>query len=149
MENEVLHQLERANLGLATIKQRALAFVIDEFLLSFLLIIILWDSFQNVTTVDEMIMLSNAFVLEYMAMKIAYQTFFVALYSASIGKIIMKIRVIELRTMGQPTWICAFNRAVFRIISEMIFYLGFIWGMFDPARQTWHDKTARTVVVYA
>ena len=52
-------------------------------------------------------------------------------------------------TLDTPMILSAFNRAVFRVVSEMIFYLGFLWGMMDPLRQTWHDKTARTVVVDA
>ncbi len=149
MEETVQERLEREQLELASVKKRAVATLIDEVLLSFLLIIILWDSFQSAQTMEEMIMLTNAFVLEFMAMKIAYQTFFIVQYGATVGKIAMKIQVIELSSMSTPTIICALNRAIFRVISEMIFYLGFIWGMLDPARQTWHDKTARTVVIDA
>ncbi|MEA3373630.1 MAG: RDD family protein [Campylobacterota bacterium] len=147
MDETVQERLEREQLELAPVKKRAVATLIDELLLSFLLIIILWDSFQSAQTIEDMIMLTNAFVFEFMAMKIAYQTFFIVQYGATVGKIAMKIQVIELSTMTTPTIFAALNRAVFRIISEMIFYLGFIWGMMDPARQTWHDKTARTVVV--
>jgi uncharacterized RDD family membrane protein YckC len=68
-------------------------------------------------------------------------------YGATLGKIAMKIRVIEIKTLQNPSIVSALNRAIFRIISEMLLYLGFLWGMFDPARQTWHDKTARTLVV--
>ncbi|MEA3523919.1 MAG: RDD family protein, partial [Campylobacterota bacterium] len=76
-----------------------------------------------------------------------YQTFFVMHYGATLGKILMKIQIIEIQTLSHPSLIVSFNRAVFRIISEMLFYLGFLWGSFDPLRQTWHDKTARTLVV--
>ena len=68
-------------------------------------------------------------------------------YGATVGKIIMKIRVIEIKTLNNPSVISALNRGVFRVISEMLFYLGFLWGMLDPSRQTWHDKTAKTLVV--
>ncbi|MEE8588637.1 MAG: RDD family protein [Sulfurimonadaceae bacterium] len=49
--------------------------------------------------------------------------------------------------MEKPIFGSAFNRGVFRIISEMIFYLGFIWAFYSKNRQSWHDKTARTLVV--
>ncbi|MDQ7059804.1 MAG: RDD family protein [Sulfurimonas sp.] len=68
-------------------------------------------------------------------------------YGASIGKIVMKIRVIEIKVLNNPNVLVALNRAIFRILSEMLFYLGFLWGMLDPSRQTWHDKTAKTLVV--
>ena len=124
-----------------------MAFFIDEMLLSLLLIIALWDSFSTAVTVEEMIILTNTFVLEYMAMKIIYQAFFIMNYGASIGKIVMKIRVLEIRTLDNPSVLSALNRGIFRVVSEMFFYLGFLWGMLNPERQTWHDKTAKTLVV--
>ncbi len=149
MNEEIPSELHRAGLKLSTVKKRAVAFVIDELLLSALLMIMLWDAFRSLTTFDEMIALTNAYVLEYMVIKIIYQTIFVYQYGATIGKIVMKIRVIEIRHLTTPIFLSAFNRSVFRIISEMIFYMGFIWAFYNPARQTWHDKTARTVVVDA
>lgn len=147
MNEEIEDILNREEFTLASIQKRSMAFFIDEMLLSLLLMLSLWDSFANATNIEEIIALTNSFVLEYMAVKIIYQTFFVMQYGATLGKLAMKIKVIEIRTLENPTLVSSFNRAVFRIISEMIFYLGFLWGMFDPTRQTWHDKTARTLVV--
>ena len=147
MNEEIQNILHREGITLADTKKRAIAFFIDEMLLSFLFNIAFWDSFASATNTEEIINLTNAFVLEYMALKIVYQTFFVLQYGASIGKIIMKIRVIEIKTIQNPNIIVAFNRAVFRVISEMLFYLGFLWGILDPSRQTWHDKTAKTLVI--
>lgn len=124
-----------------------MAFFIDEMLLSLLLILALWDTFSVSRTVEDMIILTNTFVLEYMAMKIIYQAFFVMQYGASLGKLAMKIRVIEISTLSYPTVVSSLNRAIIRVISEMFFYLGFIWGLMDSSRQTWHDKTAKTLVV--
>ena len=149
MKEEIAELLNREELTLAQSKKRAMAFFIDEMLLSFLLIIALWDAFSAATTIEEMINLTNTFVLEYMFMKIVYQAFFTMQYGATLGKMAMKIRVIEIRTMANPNVIVSLNRAIFRIISEMLFYLGFLWGMLDPSRQAWHDKTARTLVVDA
>ena len=149
MNEDIQNLLHREHLTLASIKARSAAFFIDELLLSFLLIIAMWDSFTQAKTMEEMILLTNSVVFEYMIMKIVYQTFFVMQCGATIGKIVLKIRVIEIKTLSNPSFISSFNRAVFRVISEMIFYLGFLWGMLDPARQTWHDKTARTLVVNA
>jgi uncharacterized RDD family membrane protein YckC len=149
LNEDIQNILHREDLTLADIKKRAMAFFIDEMLLSFLLIIALWDSFFGTKTVEEMINLTNSFVLEFIMMKIVYQAFFVMQYGATIGKLTMKIRVIEIKTLQNPNVLVSLNRAIFRVISEMLFYLGFLWGMMDPARQTWHDKTAKTLVVNA
>ena len=147
MNEEIENLLHREGLELASIKKRSLAFFIDEMLLSFLLIIAMSDSFTNAKTVEEIILLTNSLMFEYLVMKIVYQIFFVMQYGATLGKIAMKIRVIEIATLQNPSFVCSFNRAIFRVISEMFFYLGFLWGMMDPARQTWHDKTAKTLVI--
>lgn len=149
MNEEIENILFRENLTLADTKKRAVAFFIDEMLLSFLLIFALWDSFASAETMEEIIGLTNSFVLEYIIIKIIYQAFFIMQYGASLGKLAMKIRVIDITTLDNPNVFAALNRAVFRIASEMFFYLGFLWGMLDPTRQTWHDKTAKTLVVNA
>jgi len=149
LNEEIEELLHREELNLASIQKRSMAFFIDEMLLSFLLIFALWDSFISATTVEEMIQVTNNFVLEYMFVKIVYQAFFTMQYGATIGKILMKIRVIEIQTLSNPNVVVSLNRGIFRVISEMMFYLGFIWGMMDPARQAWHDKTAKTLVVDA
>ncbi|MFA6193138.1 MAG: RDD family protein [Sulfurimonas sp.] len=149
MNEEIENVLHREGITLAEIKKRGVAFFIDETLLSFLLIFALWDSFTAAKNIEEIINLTNTFVLEYMVMKIVYQAFFTMQYGATLGKIVMKIKVIEIATLQKPTVLSSLNRAIFRIISETFFYLGFLWGIFDPSRQTLHDKTAKTLVVNA
>ena len=149
LNDDIESFLHREGLSLASIKARSLAFFIDEMLLSFLLIIAMWDSFVQATTMEEMILLTNSYVLEYIAIKIVYQAFFVMQYGATLGKMAVKIRVVEIATGANPSVLSSLNRAIFRIVSEMLFYLGFLWGVFDSARQTWHDKTAKTLVVNA
>ncbi|OHE16790.1 MAG: hypothetical protein A2525_08305 [Sulfurimonas sp. RIFOXYD12_FULL_36_11] len=149
MNEEIENLLYREGMTLATIKKRGMAFFIDEMLLSLLLILALGNSFFEAKTVEEMILLTNTFVLEYMAIKIIYQAFFVMQYGATLGKIAMKIRVIEIKTLQTPNVVVALNRAFVRVVSEMLFYLGFLWGFLDPSRQTWHDKSAKTLVINA
>ena len=149
MDETIQNTLHRENLTLASISKRTTAFVIDELLLSLLVIIALWDKFENATDMQELIYVTNSFVLQYMFLKIVYQAFFTMQYGASIGKLMMKIKVIEIRTLSNPNVLSSLNRAIFRVVSEMFFYLGFLWGMMQASRQTWHDKTAKTLVINA
>ncbi len=111
--------------------------------------IALWDAFVSAQTIEELISVTNSFILEFIAMKIIYQSFFIMQYGATLGKIIAKIRVIEIATLQNPNVLVSLNRATFRVIGELLFYLGFLWAIFDPSRQGWHDKTAKTLVVNA
>jgi len=149
MKEEIENLLHREDLKLASISKRATAFFIDELLLSMILLAVLWDSFAQLTTLEESIAFTNSFVFEYMVMKILYQSIFVHMYSATLGKMVVKIRVIEIRILSNPSIPSALNRAVFRVISELLFYLGFLWGMLTPERQTWHDLSAKTLVINA
>ncbi|CAI6149113.1 MAG TPA: RDD family protein [Sulfurimonas sp.] len=149
MNEELLIRLHHEEITLALNNKRAVAFFIDEILLSFILIIALWDSFTEASSTEEIILLTNSFVLEFMMMKIIYQSFFVMQYGATLGKLAMKIRVIEIKTLNNPNVLVALNRSIIRVISEMLLYLGFLWGILNPARQTWHDLSAKTLVVNA
>ena len=149
MDEQLDTLIQREHLELASIRQRVAAFGIDEVLLSVLLMIILWDTISKAQTLEAMISVTNSFLLEYMSIKIIYQTFFTMQYGGTIGKIIMKIRVIEIATLSNPGFLSSFNRSVFRVISEALFYLGFVWAILDPYRRSWHDRTARTLVINA
>ena len=147
MSDEVQQSLHNAGLELASLKKRAVAFLLDEFLLAFLFLIIIYDQVIGVGDQDAIVALVNSFTFEYLLLKVAYQTLFVYQYGASIGKIVMKIRVVDMSTLQNPIFSSALNRAVFRVISEMLFYLGFAWAFYNGNRQSWQDKTARTIVV--
>lgn len=149
MDEQLESLIRREQIALASIRQRAAAFGIDELLLSMIMIVILWDTMAQAKTLEAMIDVTNSFLLEYMAIKIIYQTFFTMQYGASLGKIVMKIRVIELSTLSNPRFLSAFNRSVFRVVSELLFYLGFVWAMLDPYRRSWHDRSGRTLVINA
>lgn len=149
MNEEIFRLLDREQLVLATRQKRFFAFMIDELILSIIWLSVIWDTFSGMDSIEEKVLLVNSYVIEFMALKIIYHTFFVMQYAASPGKIMMKIRILDLKIASDPSFLCAFNRATIRCVSEIFFYAGFVWGLLDPLRQTWHDKTARTVVVDA
>lgn len=149
MNIDIEEALHREGLKLSLIQKRSMAFFIDELLLSFLLILSLGDSLYNAKTLEDTIIFINQFALEYMAIKFIYQAFFVMQYGATVGKIVMKIRVIDAKTLQKPNVLASLNRSFVRVLSEMFFYLGFIWGIMDLLKQTWHDKSAKTLVVDA
>lgn len=149
MDDRLDSLLQREEIRLASIRDRMVAFGVDELLLTIVVTIILWDSIAQAQSYEQIIALTNSFLLEYMSIKIIYQTFFVMQYGATLGKIMMKIRIVEKDRLANPGFLSAFNRAVFRVVSELLFYLGFVWGMMDPYRRTWHDRSAKTLVIDA
>ena len=78
----------------------------------------------------------------------AYGAVMWKLKGTTIGGIVCGLRVVRLdgRAIDWPT---AIVRALGSFLSAALAGLGFIWVVFDPERQSWHDKIAGTVVVHA
>ena len=144
---EVESRLHREQLELASINKRSVAYAIDEILVSLLFAIIVWDQLKVIKTPEAMMAYSSSLFVYIMSVKIIYQTVFVYMYGASLGKLAMKIRVIESDYLGLPTLKQAILRAIMRVIGEMVFYFGYIVAFFSPIRLTWHDRVATTLVV--
>ena len=140
-------RLERSGLELASLQKRALAFLMDELILAALFLVMLYDQIAEIQDPEAMADIINSYTFEYLILKVIYQTLFIYMYGATLGKMVMKIAVVDAYTMQKPIFSSALNRGVFRIISEILFYLGFVWAFYTEGRQTWHDKTARTLVV--
>jgi len=149
MDETIERGLRESGLELAPLGRRTVAYAIDDMLISLLFVVMLWEQIAAAQTPEATAALVNGVWMPIVMTKIAYHTLFVWLYGASLGKMAMKIWVVEALTLQRPRFVVAFNRAVFRVISETLFYLGFVWAFFDPARQAWHDKTAQTLVVNA
>lgn len=150
MTNEdLIEKFENENITLAPLTKRGIAYFIDEILISVLFALIYLDQIPDNVTREEMINIINSLFFYVVILKVIYQTFFVWMYGATLGKIIFKMKVISLNDLENPTFLYAFNRASFRIISESLFYLGFLWAALNPKRETWHDKVAKTLVVNA
>lgn len=139
------------DLQLAPMAKRALAFVIDDLLVTFIILAIFWESLMAAAdNMDAMMFLVKVeLVMPLIILKVIYHTFFVWYYGATIGKIIMKIRVIDANHWGRVSVLSSLLRAVGRIFSEMFFYVGFLLGFFNDGRKTFHDITGKTLVVNA
>ncbi|APW65703.1 RDD family protein [Poseidonibacter parvus] len=139
------------DLQLASMRSRATAFVIDDLLVTAIILIIFWNNIMAVShDVNAMMyFMKTDLVMPLIFLKLVYQTVFVWYYGATIGKIITKIRVIDSNNWGRVTLFSAILRSIGRIFSEMFFYIGFLIGFFNDGRKTFHDLTGKTLVVNA
>jgi len=65
----------------------------------------------------------------------------------TVGKMALKIRVIDLAHSGPIGYERAFIRLIGRFLSTIALLLGYFWMLWDREKQTWHDKLAGAVVV--
>lgn len=65
---------------------------------------------------------------------------------ATFGKEYMQLQVVD-KEGGRLSFGKAAARNGSKILSQMLYGLGFLWSFWDSDRQTWHDKIAKTYVV--
>jgi len=66
---------------------------------------------------------------------------------ATPGKIIVSARILDAATLKKPSAGQLVLRYLGYYVSIIPFGLGILWVAFDPKKQGWHDKIAKTVVV--
>jgi len=136
--------------------KRVTAFVIDDIVVSLFFFIIFYQPLMNLFSgfevFDESAMLAiSNFVSQQVfvifLIKIIYHTVLVWQGGITIGKYFMNIKVVDIDTNEIPNFQKSLTRAVIRIPSEVLFYLGFLLAFFVPLRQTLHDRLSNCVVV--
>jgi uncharacterized RDD family membrane protein YckC len=79
---------------------------------------------------------------------IGYYAYFEGSQSGqTVGKRATKIRVISSLDGGPIGFGRGLLRYLGKVISGLALGLGYLWMLWDPQRQTWHDKIANTFVV--
>jgi uncharacterized RDD family membrane protein YckC len=67
--------------------------------------------------------------------------------SATPGKIMLGIRIVDAQTGDKPSTGQLIGRYFAYYVSAIPLMLGFLWVAFDRRKQGWHDKLAGTVVI--
>jgi uncharacterized RDD family membrane protein YckC len=114
------------------------ASVLDGLLISFPLLIISIPFYKGDSELMDVI---SGLVV------VAYSVFAIATYQTTLGKNFFHLRVIS--TDGSKI---GFGKAIIReflgkILSSIVFSLGYLWVIWDKEKQGWHDKLARTYVI--
>jgi len=148
--------METHTLPIASNGRRIWSFVIDDMVINIFLMIIFSSQLSSlmaqVTEVNEAsVMMVNQFILDniavVLAVKVLYHALLIWQSGMTPGKYLMKIRAVDLASGGRVGLAQAFWRASVRLISEMFFYIGFLFAFFSPLHQTLHDKLSGVVVI--
>lgn len=68
-------------------------------------------------------------------------------FAGTPGKLIFKLKVVDMATGQKITLKQAIIRYIAYIPSAVILLCGFLWIAFDEKKQGWHDKLAQTMVI--
>jgi uncharacterized RDD family membrane protein YckC len=64
----------------------------------------------------------------------------------TVGGVVLGLKVVRLD--GQPvSFVVSIVRSLAAAFSIVVFFLGFLWIVFDREKQAWHDKIAGTAVI--
>ena len=66
---------------------------------------------------------------------------------ATVGMRAVGVRVVPADSRPTVTYLDAFTRWLMMTVAALALGLGFLWAAWDPHRQTWQDRVARTLVV--
>lgn len=143
-------QEEDDSYSIAGLKIRAAAFAIDILIVGFITYIAIQAGFyfleeQGIKPGE----LGRVFVPIYALLFFLASTYFIFLHyfaGRTIGKMALGIKLISTDGTEIGIWE-SFMRWVGYYISAVFLFAGFVWSIFDPDSQTWHDKIAGTYVV--
>lgn len=137
LQQEQLKQ-ENNSVNIASIFERAIAFVID---------IMLWLTVSTwVYSTVQPHSVKIYFVLSLLAF-VLYETIFTAGKLKTIGKFLLGIKVIDRHTKQNLDFGHAFLRAIGYILSIFTFFLGFAFVLFSKKRLTLEDLLAGSEVI--
>jgi uncharacterized RDD family membrane protein YckC len=76
-----------------------------------------------------------------------YFTYFHGRTGQTPGNAVLGMRVVDIDSGEVIGYGRALIRALVAIVSTVVVLLGFLWMLWDPRKQTWHDKAANSLPV--
>ena len=149
MKSEKIEEiLAREEIETAALWKRLIAHIIDDLLVSMVIIGMYWERIaQNIHNPEVVLSVISSSWLVLYVIRIVYHWVFVRYYGATIGKIVVKIKVIEVELLDNPSTKQAFLRSLLRVLSEFLMYIPFLYILTNPLRQGLHDRVANNIVV--
>lgn len=150
-ETKLQNLLDRENLSIAPMQKRAFAWLLDSILISIVFMLIYSDDFAkisaNATNYDALILFIQLKTWQISLLKIIYDSVFIYLYGASLGKMAFKIRTISIDLVDNPTLFNSIIRAVSKFLGESIFFITYFFAFADKFNLALHDRIAKSIVI--
>ena len=146
-----MHREENIEHQIAPTGKRMGAFVLDDIVVTILLFVIFYNQLIaiNMQDPEQLIAFLQTNGVYFIFLRFLYHLYFTWQSGQTLGKRVLKIRIVEIDSGMIPSFQVALLRSGLRVISESIFYLGYVVAYFTPMVQTLHDKLSSTVVVDA
>ena len=93
------------------------------------------------------LVLGNAGIALSFLFSFGYYTYFHGRTGQTPGDAALGIRVVDIDTGQVIGYGRAFGRVLVSIVSGLVLVLGYLWMLWDPRKQTWHDKAVSSLPV--
>jgi len=138
----------------ASVGKRFVAIFLDGFIVAFLMGILVIFPFLLVATwvvapgktVADQAWIFPLMILSMYGLPAAFEIFFIGKYGATPGKMLMKIKVVA-PDGGRVSYGRSTGRYFAKILSGMIFYIGFLMAFWDEEKCALHDRICQTRVI--
>ena len=89
--------------------------------------------------------LDSAGVALSLVFSFGYYTYFHGRTGQTPGDAALGIRVVDIESGEVIGYGRAFGRALVSIASILVIAIGYLWMLWDPRKQTWHDKAVGSI----
>ncbi|HMA88700.1 MAG TPA: RDD family protein [Burkholderiales bacterium] len=89
----------------------------------------------------------RVFVIEYIVLAVAVIAFW-RRYGATPGKMAVGAKIVDAQTGERPSTARLVLRYFAYLVSALPLFLGYLWIGISRRKQGFHDKIARTMVIY-
>lgn len=133
---------------------RLAAFLLDSMLVAIGLLVVkvpawfLQLSLGDVALFKPVLFRFTVFDIFYYLLTIAYFVLMTYFCGATVGKYLMKIKVVDSEGQKLSFMSVLIRESIGRYLSAFIVYIGYFMAGFDDRKQGLHDKIADTCVVY-
>lgn len=151
--SETEHVNSHTNLTIATLPDRIAAAFVDGLILTVILGVVIAPFRKNLlySVLNENV---TSYIQNFVAIVaicvfgfLAYQTFMVYFKGATVGKLIFKIKVVNLFTAETPSLTESFLRSFIWMVSVIPFALPFLEIFSNTQRRALHDRINDTIIV--
>ena len=123
------------------------AFIVDSIVMLPLLIGVIITAYRHMDSGLEMLLAGGDNIWINYGIPAGFTLLFWAIKAATPGKLMLRAKIVDADTLGKPAPWQLVVRYVGYYVSLLPLGIGFLWILWDPRKQGWHDKLARTLVI--
>ena len=126
---------------------RLVASVIDSIVLLPLLVVAIVIAYRHLGSGLDILLAGGDDLWVNYGIPAAFTLVFWLIKAATPGKLVVRATIVDATSLNKPAPWQLLVRYLGYYVSLLPLGLGFLWILWDPRKQGWHDKLAHTIVI--